>query len=597
MIPDTHDHARGLDITELPTDEYPILSEAALAAIAHAAPEPIGPGTALTGATADPLKAALSLTHLEAEVTRLHAKWRDIDAEFAQREALTAQLREEIKAREQAIATLSSELELSKTARASAGEQLASKDVEIAALIREQHVRDEKIAALSKELADADGRHKEASEQLASAAAETARLTDLVLREQTACLSLGERNRQVLNEYQALQTKLQDLEIYINGRHDRWADLNTELASLKEALRVKEEAVEARIAIIAGHDEEKQQLTASIHALERQCAELAGRRKEREEAYDDLQKKLTSHLAQTEQLRAEHAGKSKETEQAVKRALDGQLAIESLERDVRQRDAKIQELTAEIAQNHSALAELAAAKTDLGKRTDGIEQQLTERDEQIRALRDDLRGAQDQQRRTQEHANELGKLHIEAVASARELQATLAARNELVVKLETELRGKQATVDLLERSVGRIADLGASVAALDERMNGAPPKRSSQLPAPPHAEIIDIGERTNIEAWRKLVVTIDGRTVDYPISKGQMTIGRGHESDIRVASHFISRVHAKIKTNGTATIIEDAGSKNGVLVNSERVLRRVLRNGDVVTLGDELSMRFVDATH
>ena len=69
-----------------------------------------------------------------------------------------------------------------------------------------------------------------------------------------------------------------------------------------------------------------------------------------------------------------------------------------------------------------------------------------------------------------------------------------------------------------------------------------------------------------------------------------MTIGRGHSSDIRIASHYVSRVHAKIRTNGIATIIEDAGSKNGLLVNSERVQRRVLHHGDVVSLGGELNL-------
>ena len=87
---------------------------------------------------------------------------------------------------------------------------------------------------------------------------------------------------------------------------------------------------------------------------------------------------------------------------------------------------------------------------------------------------------------------------------------------------------------------------------------------------------------------------VGGRDVDYPLLKREMTIGRGHGSDIRIASHFISRVHAKVSTNGIATVIEDAGSKNGVLVNSERVLRRVLRDGDIVSLGGELNLRFVD---
>jgi pSer/pThr/pTyr-binding forkhead associated (FHA) protein len=173
--------------------------------------------------------------------------------------------------------------------------------------------------------------------------------------------------------------------------------------------------------------------------------------------------------------------------------------------------------------------------------------------------------------------------------------------------------------------------LGASLAALDERMHGGAAKRDADAPVPhadfvttlatdngsdspgprpqsaellrvqfedgPRRGIVDVGERTHIEAGRKLVVTIEGRSFDYPILKRQMTIGRGHDSDIRVSSHFVSRVHARIRINGAATVIEDAGSKNGVLVNSERVLRRVLRDGDIVTLGDDCNMRFVDTTH
>ena len=74
-----------------------------------------------------------------------------------------------------------------------------------------------------------------------------------------------------------------------------------------------------------------------------------------------------------------------------------------------------------------------------------------------------------------------------------------------------------------------------------------------------------------------------------------MTIGRGHASDIRIASHFVSRLHAKVRTDEGATIIEDAGSKNGVLVNSQRIRRRVLHHGDIVSLGGDFNLRFVDS--
>ena len=110
-------------------------------------------------------------------------------------------------------------------------------------------------------------------------------------------------------------------------------------------------------------------------------------------------------------------------------------------------------------------------------------------------------------------------------------------------------------------------------------------------------DVIDVGQRTSIEAPRKLVITIGGEEFDYPILSEVMTIGRGHGSDIRIASHYVSRVHAKIRTSGISTIIEDAGRKNGILVNAERVERRVLHHGDVVDLGGDLNLRFVDAMH
>jgi chromosome segregation ATPase len=421
--------------------------------------------------------------------------------------------------------------------------------------------------------------------------------------------------------------------------------------------------------------------------------ELAGRRKEREEAYDELQKKLALHFETTEQLKAEHAARTKEMEHAVKQAVDSARHIESLERGIQRRDETLTALTSELEQNKSAVAELAAANNKLTSRVDELEKGLEERSEQIQTLRSDLRMSHDQLRLAQQqladrttqlassqeavdqkshhierlandleslrqeaakmraalekveaHAAELVMLRGEALTEAEHLKAELAAQQGLVASLEAELKSKQATEDLLERSVERITNLGASLAALDKQMGAGaeddeelararsesllvPLDKSSihladfvaTLAADERAEaaaaaaaneellpmdlllddspneIVDVVDRTHIEGPRKLVITLGGEAVDYPIVKSPMTIGRGRESDIRIASHFVSRIHAKVSTKGISTIIEDAGSKNGILVNSERVKRRVLRHGDVVSIGGELNLKFVDA--
>jgi len=657
MIINNRNDGQDLDLTELPTDEYPVLSESTVS-LAQATAEPNDAADAPPETKNESAKAALSLTQIEAEVSRLHAKWQSIDSEFKEREGRIAELQEEIAERESTIARLTADVASGQVALQAADEYAASNDGEIAALIRERGARDDKIDALSQALAAAESRHKETLDKLALAEAETTRLNQLILQEQATAADITERNRQVLADHDALQAKLQDLEIYINGRHDRWAELNAALADHKDALRSKEETIKTREATIAGHDEEKRQLTASIRDLERQCSELSGRRKEREEAYDELQKRLASHLAQTEQLRGENAARTKETEQAAKRELDKQQLVESLERDIAQRDANIAALIAQVDLGKTAVGELAAAKADLRRRVDDLENRSTELARQVQALSEELRASQDGQRVAQQqladraaqlassqellnakareaerllderdaaqkesariraeldtlgaHASELGRLRADAITEAKQLKIALTARNERISVLETELRVKQATADLLERSVSRITDLGTRLAALDERVNGG---KHEETPSAPHAgtepqptvvddgrnqEVFDVGERTGIEAGRKFRLTVDGQTFDYPISKKQMTIGRGHGTDIRVASHFVSRVHATIRTNGTATIIEDAGSKNGLVVNAERVQRHALRDGDVITLGDDLNMRFVDATH
>jgi chromosome segregation ATPase len=671
----------AVDITELPTGEYPAVTE----------PQAAGERGASDTRRKESHKAAFWLTHLETEVNRLHAKWHSINAEFKSREAKIAQLNDELQARDKAIERLAADLQQETAALKAADERLDGKDAEIAALTDDRRALDGKIAALAAELANAEAAHKAALEAVKRAETDAARLNDVIRQEQAAAARIAERNEELLADEGRLQSKLQDLETYINGRHERWSQLNTQLDEHKDALVGMEKTIKARDAALARHEEEKARLAARILDLERQCAELAGRRKEREEAFDELQQKLAAHFVQIEQFKAEQLEQAKEVELAAKKAVDAQRHIESLERGITRRDESIQALNTEVEQAKAAVEELTSAKTKLARRVEELDKGVAERSQQVQVLREDLRMSHDQLRLAQDqlsertmqlaatqenldqksrhierltheldaanqdaeqlradlaklgaHASELDESRSKAAAEVDNLKLELAAQQELVTSLESELRAKQAAADLLERNVDRITDLGASLAALDDRMNtddmpaddDGPSVDASisqlkqivaTMAAPPAEErpavegnetmllpvdilldddddvddddVVDVGERTGIDAARKLVIMIDGEAFDYPIVKRTMTIGRGHGSDIRIASHFVSRLHATVSTSGIATIIEDAGSKNGILVNSERVQRRVLRHGDVVSLGGELNLRFVDATH
>jgi pSer/pThr/pTyr-binding forkhead associated (FHA) protein len=80
----------------------------------------------------------------------------------------------------------------------------------------------------------------------------------------------------------------------------------------------------------------------------------------------------------------------------------------------------------------------------------------------------------------------------------------------------------------------------------------------------------------------------------FALTKKTVTVGRGTNCDLQIVTHFVSREHARLTVSGDATLIEDLGSRNGVFVNSVRVDRRELKQGDLVTIG-ETQFRFVES--
>lgn len=78
----------------------------------------------------------------------------------------------------------------------------------------------------------------------------------------------------------------------------------------------------------------------------------------------------------------------------------------------------------------------------------------------------------------------------------------------------------------------------------------------------------------------------------YPL-EGSMTIGRGYENDITLVDWEVSRSHARIIFQRGSWVIEDLGSANGIIFTGERVVKRVLRSGDVFQIGGA-TLRFLE---
>ncbi len=70
------------------------------------------------------------------------------------------------------------------------------------------------------------------------------------------------------------------------------------------------------------------------------------------------------------------------------------------------------------------------------------------------------------------------------------------------------------------------------------------------------------------------------------LGDGQVAIGRDIRARIHLDSNDISSSHGQIQRSDDHYEYQDLGSTNGSLVNGESVERAILRDGDIITLGD-----------
>jgi hypothetical protein len=95
---------------------------------------------------------------------------------------------------------------------------------------------------------------------------------------------------------------------------------------------------------------------------------------------------------------------------------------------------------------------------------------------------------------------------------------------------------------------------------------------------PPHA---DAGHTVG-----RILLASEGKTVmERELKPGRLVIGRTADNDLQIDSKFISRHHCQIVTQADSCLIEDLNSTNGIYVQSKRVRRYNLNDGDVVQVG------------
>ena len=105
-------------------------------------------------------------------------------------------------------------------------------------------------------------------------------------------------------------------------------------------------------------------------------------------------------------------------------------------------------------------------------------------------------------------------------------------------------------------------------------------------------------ESSDVQIEAALLVRWEGNTVaqEWRLDRPETVIGRAGGCDVCLDTRWVSRVHARITRDEGGYWLEDAGSKNGVFVNGQRVVdRHLFSDGDRMQLAPGLELTFMDS--
>ncbi|MEV6216355.1 FHA domain-containing protein [Nocardia sp. NPDC051833] len=113
---------------------------------------------------------------------------------------------------------------------------------------------------------------------------------------------------------------------------------------------------------------------------------------------------------------------------------------------------------------------------------------------------------------------------------------------------------------------------------------------TSQLPSQPMAPQDNINMTRRADS--SMLPPVRKSASTEPVARGDrippggLSIGRTSDNQIVVNDPLASRKHARLVSSGEGLVIEDLGSANGTFVNGHRQQRTVLRERDIVTIGN-----------
>src|SRR5665213_2113656 len=385
----------------------------------------------------------------------------------------------------------------------------------------------------------------------------------------------------------------EDLRVAVRNQQQRASELDTARTRADAAAKTARERITTLEAEVRQQEQKLREQRSQSGTREAEMATALKSQQQRNSELDATRAQVDAAAAKARTEADAAAVKARERIAALD--AETRTQAESLRELGAKSGTREEEMTTALSAQQRRNAELDTARTQADaaaakarERIASLETETRQQAESLRQLRASSSGREeelDTQLRTQQQRTaELEAARVLADAAAAkahtEAEAAAAIARERIAALEAETRQQASSLHELRVQFGAVRDSLAQRNAMIERVEAEAASSVAML-----GNIQHNLEHLGAEEPTHLLVRSDGSTGILHLLGKRTTLGRTPDNDVHIDAEFISRHHAVALRAGSKTVIEDLNSTNGTYVNGQRVNRRTLKDGDLVTLG------------
>jgi chromosome segregation ATPase len=501
-----------------------------------------------------------TLTAREATIAKVSHSLGERDAQLSSLQAEHAKVVPALQAREKTLAKLQSELAATRSQLSAATANLKSERENAAGLAAELKRHAAEITATRSELSSIRTQSTSYMELLSSRAWRAGFDQNMFL-ELDARAGTADISRDQLSKAEA-----------------KVAELSAAIEKLQGAAAIQAKTVADQSQSLLQREAANANVSAKLASVEEQCTRLTADLAAREKTLIEARSAASSEAQRlTELLAAAERGKAEQAAQVSQLRTEHSMTVSSMQSD---HAAKLTSLQTEHSAKVTGLETAHATKvatmlSENSAKVATLESEAEAQEQEMAVLMAHLKEAR---RPIEVIEAEVARLNEQMTAKSAQIDSLTEENKKLTAALERTkgaLEEREFLIRRLERSESNNANALGRIQTSMERLGSInPPQPGGQA------------QLARAPEWQPEFTRIDGdRNVSHTLGK-RTRIGRASTCELQVDSSSVSRHHALVVVGPREAIIEDLNSTNGVIVNSRKISRHLLVDGDVITLGE-----------